>query len=130
MSLIDRVIFQKWHTEITLVINKEFSLTKIALIDSGADMNCIQEELISLKYYERLFERLTQILNYKLPNVHTCFETIFKDLSSKVILRNPFMALLYPLLMTHGGIKIKVLVFRFTSPLILKEIIPLIKSLS
>ena len=29
-SLIDRAIFQKWHTEITLVINKEFSLTKIA----------------------------------------------------------------------------------------------------
>ena len=30
LSLIDRVIFQKWHTEITLVINKEFSLTKNA----------------------------------------------------------------------------------------------------
>ena len=29
LSLIDRVIFQKWHTEITLVINKEFSLTKL-----------------------------------------------------------------------------------------------------
>ena len=27
LSLIDRVIFQKWHTKITLVINKEFSLT-------------------------------------------------------------------------------------------------------
>ena len=27
LSLIDRVIFQKWHIEITLVINKEFSLT-------------------------------------------------------------------------------------------------------
>ena len=25
LSLIDKVIFQKWHTEITLVINKEFS---------------------------------------------------------------------------------------------------------
>ena len=46
LSLIDRVIFQKWHTEITLVINKEFSLTEVALIDSGVDMNCIQEGLI------------------------------------------------------------------------------------
>ena len=43
LSLSDRVIFQKQHTEITLVINKEFSLTEIALIDSGANMNCIQE---------------------------------------------------------------------------------------
>ena len=41
LSLIDRVIFQKWHTEVTLVINKEFSLTEVALIDSEADMNCI-----------------------------------------------------------------------------------------
>ena len=46
LSLIDRVIFKKWHIEITLVINKEFSLTEIALIDSGADMNCTQERLI------------------------------------------------------------------------------------
>ena len=54
LSLIDRVIFQKWHAEITLVINKEFSLTENALIDSGADMNCIQEGLIPLKYYKKI----------------------------------------------------------------------------
>ena len=53
LRLIDRVIFQKWHTKITLVINKEFSLTEIALIDLGADMNCIQEGLIPLKYYKK-----------------------------------------------------------------------------
>ena len=53
LSLIDRVIFQKWHTEITLVINKEFSLIEI---DSGADMNCIQEGLVPLKYYEKSSE--------------------------------------------------------------------------
>ena len=43
-----------------MVINKEFSLIEIALIDSGANMNCIQERLIPLKYYEKLSERLTQ----------------------------------------------------------------------
>ena len=43
-----------------MVINKEFSLTEIALIDSGANMNCIQERLIPLKYYEKLSKRLTQ----------------------------------------------------------------------
>ena len=117
LSLIDRVYFQNREIEIILIINKEFSLTEVALIDSGADnMNCIQEILIPLKYYERSSERLTQILNYKLPNVHTCFETIFKDLSSNVILRNPFMDLLYPILMIDEGIKINVLVFRFNSP--------------
>ena len=43
LCLIDKVIFQKQHTEITLVINKAFSLIEIASIDSGADMNSIQE---------------------------------------------------------------------------------------
>ena len=54
LSLIDRVIFQKRDKEIILIINKEFSLTKVALIDSSADnMNCIQKRLIPLKYYEK-----------------------------------------------------------------------------
>ena len=140
LSLIDRVIFQKWHTKITLVINKEFSLTEIALIDSGTDMNCIQEGLIPLKYYEKSSERLTQangenlIINYKIPNVHicndgVCFETIFvliKDLSSKIILGNPFMALLYPFITIAEGIKTNMLgkeiLFKFILPPIPKEI--------
>ena len=122
MSLFDRVIFQKWLTKITIVINKEFSLIEVTLINSGADnMNCIQEKLIPLKYYERSSERLTQIFNYKLPNDHICFETIFKDLSSKVVLRNPFMVLIYPFLGTNEGIKTNV-PFNFILPLIAKEI--------
>ena len=140
MSLIDKVIFQKWHTEITLVINKEFSLSGIALINSGANMNCIKEGLIRLKYYEKSSERLTHangeklIINYKIPNVRICndgicFETIFvliKDLSSKIILGNPFMALLYPFLTTDEGIKTNMLgkdiLFKFILSPIPKEI--------
>ena len=77
------------------------------MTDSSADnINCIQERLIPLKYYERSFERLTQILKYKLPNDHICFGTILKDPSLKFILRNPFMALLYPILMKDEGIKL------------------------
>ena len=43
LNIIDRMIFQKWYTEITLVVHKELSLTVIAFVDSGVDMNCIQE---------------------------------------------------------------------------------------
>ena len=47
LGLIDKVIFQNRDTEII----KEFSLTKVTLIDLGADnMDCIQEGLIPLKY--------------------------------------------------------------------------------
>ena len=55
-------------------------MTEIALIDSEADMNCIQEGLqeglIPFMYYEKSSERLTQanseklLINYKLPNAH------------------------------------------------------------
>ena len=30
----------------------------VALIDSGADMNCIQEGLIPVKYYEKIGQEL------------------------------------------------------------------------
>ena len=60
LNIIDRMIFQKRYTEITLVVHEEFSLTVIVLVDSGADMNCIQEGLIPSKYYESTTDRLTQ----------------------------------------------------------------------
>ena len=60
LNIIDRMIFQKWYTKITLVVHKEFSLTVVALVDSGADMNCIQEGLIPSKYYESTTDKLTQ----------------------------------------------------------------------
>ena len=88
LSLIDKVIFQKWHTEITLIINKEFSLIEIALTELGADMNYIQERLIPLKYYKKSSERLIQangeklIINYKIPIVHICYDGIYFETSS------------------------------------------------
>ena len=60
LNIIDRMIFQKWYTLITLVAHKEFLLTVVALVDSGADMNCIQEGLIPSKYYESTTGKLTQ----------------------------------------------------------------------
>ena len=60
LNIIDRIIFQKWYTQITLVVNKELSLIEIALIDSRADMNCIQDGLVPSKYYDKSIEKLTQ----------------------------------------------------------------------
>ena len=47
LNLIDRIIFQKWYTKITIKIDREYEFTTIALVDSGADTNCIQEGIIS-----------------------------------------------------------------------------------
>lgn len=34
-------------------IDKEFSIECVALIDSGADLNCIYEGIIPSKYFEK-----------------------------------------------------------------------------
>ena len=118
LNIIDRMIFQKWYTEITLVVHKEFSLTVVALVDSGADMNCIQEGLIPSKYYESTTDRLIQAngdrlkISNKLTKAYIYnnginFRTPFflaEKLSSKIILGNTFLALLYPFSMTDNGI--------------------------
>ena len=42
---ISRIDFEKWHSKVKFVISKDFEFEVIALIDSGADLNCIQEEI-------------------------------------------------------------------------------------
>ena len=54
-----KTIFQKWHSKVKIVISKDFEFEVIALIDSGADLNCIQEGIIPSKYFKKTKERLT-----------------------------------------------------------------------
>ena len=43
LNAITRINFHKWHSQVRIVISKDFEFEVIALIDSGADLNCIQE---------------------------------------------------------------------------------------
>ena len=43
----------KWFTKVKIVVSHDYRFTIIAMIDSGADMNCIQEWLIPSKYFEK-----------------------------------------------------------------------------
>ena len=88
------------------------------MIDSGADMNFIQEGLIPSKYFEKSTERLdsangTQIkIKYELNNAHVCHDNVcfkipyvlVKNMTDKVILGLPFKNVLYPFLVKHDGI--------------------------
>ena len=64
---------QIWYTKITLKINPDFQSTFIALIDSGADLNCIHERLIPTVYVVKTSQRLSTASNvplklqYKIP---------------------------------------------------------------
>ena len=54
LNAIQRIQFHKWICQINLVIGTDFHKTFQVLIDSGADLNCIQEGLIPTKYYQKM----------------------------------------------------------------------------
>ena len=43
LNIIDKILFQKWSTEVKIVIDKEYVFETVALLDTGANSNCIQE---------------------------------------------------------------------------------------
>ena len=59
LETISRINFQKWHSKVRIVISKDFEFEVVALIDSGIDLNCIQEGIIPSKYFKKTKERLT-----------------------------------------------------------------------
>ena len=148
LNTIDEVLFQKWYTEVRIVIDKEYIFETIALLDTGADSNCIQEGLIPTKYYEKTTEKLSQAsgtslnIKFKLSNAHVCREgvcikTIFilvKDITSKAILGNPFIALLYPIKqISKKGLTTQILGQKIAFPFILSPMtrdINLLKQMS
>lgn len=141
VNLVDRVITHKWHTKITIVVHKEYMIQIVALIDSGADLNCINEGLVPSKYFYKTLEELNTIdgskmsVKYKLNNTvicneGICFEIPFlmvKGLSHKVILGNPFLHMLYSIQrIAKEGISTEIngkgITFHFISQPRLKEI--------
>ena len=104
------------------------------MLDSGADSNCIQEELIPTKYYEKTTEGLSQAsgtslnIEFRLPNVDVCRDDIYiqttfalvKNITNKVILGNPFIALLYPIIeISEKWLTIEILDQEITFPFVM-----------
>jgi hypothetical protein len=82
-NLLNKITLARWHRNVKLII-EDHEIEVIVLVDTGADLNCIQEGLILTKY----FEKSTEILNsangskmhikYEINNAHVC-----KDKKSK-----------------------------------------------
>ena len=72
MNSITIVEKQKWYTKITLKIYPDYQGTFVALIDSGADLNCIQEGLIPTYIFQKLSTASSVPLQiqYKIPECH------------------------------------------------------------
>ena len=110
ISLINKIIPPKWYVRVHIVVAQDYSFDAIALIDSGADLNCIQEGLIPNKYFENSTEKLNSAsgsklqINYELNNIHVCQNDVYfhissvlvKNMTDKVILGIPFIFMLYP----------------------------------
>ena len=47
LNLVNKMLPPKWFTKVKIFVSHDYHFTIIAMIDSGVDMNCIQERLIS-----------------------------------------------------------------------------------
>ncbi|KAM3266267.1 hypothetical protein P3L10_003261 [Capsicum annuum] len=111
LGMMQIVTAHKWYINCTILINKEFSVTNIAMIDSGADVSCIQEGLIPTRYFEKTTHIIKSAsghaldINYKFPNTHICrdrvciphfFFLVKNQLYPPIILGTPFINAIYP----------------------------------
>jgi hypothetical protein len=89
IRIIDKVVPSKWYSKVNIIVSQDYSLEFIALIDSGSDLNCIQEGLIPSKYFEKSIEKLNYAsgnclhIKYELNNVHICQNNVSHSCCSR-----------------------------------------------
>ena len=72
------VTAHRWYINCTILVNNDFKISSIAMIDSGADVSCIQEGLIPSRYFEKTTHVVKSASNhaldikYKLSNTCIC----------------------------------------------------------
>ncbi|RVW18029.1 hypothetical protein CK203_115089 [Vitis vinifera] len=135
LNTVSRVIFQRWEISLTIVVKDKFVFDIIALIDSGAAENCLQESLVPIPLCEETSESLfgangqRLAIKYKLTDVHIrnhdiCIKQTFilvKNLKEKALLGIPFLSSIYPLWVDNQGIRTKLfdkeILFEFANPI-------------
>ena len=127
-----QITYQKWFVNVKIVINNEFQVQTIALLDTMADLNCIKEGLIPTKYFEKIKESLHaangkklkihfKLLNILVQSQNACYQITFllvKDLTKEVILGFPFLNLFKSFVVSNEGIMnldTKEVIFSFVS---------------
>ncbi|GAV90029.1 LOW QUALITY PROTEIN: hypothetical protein CFOL_v3_33438, partial [Cephalotus follicularis] len=146
INLLERITYKKWHINITIVIQYSFKLQTTVIIDSGTQMNCIQEGLILKKFFEKTKQKLSTAngenldVKFKIPEVHICNDVIcikqtfilIKDLDIGIILYQKFLEIIKPKKKNEGIItKLfqRKILFSFNEKPMTKEI-NLLKTLS
>lgn len=132
IKMITKIRPQSSHILIKLVVNNDLVLNKIALLDSGADRNCIIEGLIPIKYLQKGTTKLYSatgeriLINYKLSNAHICNNgiclsndfVITKNINEEIILGIPFITQIKPYISDFDSIRTKILGKEISFPFI------------
>jgi len=77
LSLINGIHIRKWYSKVKIKI-QDFKLFVVVLIDTGADINYIQEGLVPTKYYSKSKETLHSIngskmqITFEISKAHVC----------------------------------------------------------
>jgi len=122
LQTISKITFQKWFSIVTLAV-EDFSTNTVALIDSGADVNCIKRGITPTKYCEKTNEGLSSAngtpltISYKLnkgyiKNDNYCFKNTFlivDNIISDLILGTPFLTQIYPFYINESGLHTKIM---------------------
>ncbi|TYK01213.1 Enzymatic polyprotein [Cucumis melo var. makuwa] len=117
INYISRIQNKKWMSKIVFKV-KDFQLEALALIDSRADQNVIQEGLVPSRYFEKTKESLSGAngnplnIQFKLSKVHICKGDVclintfilVKNLNEGIILGTPFLTQSYPFHVTDEEI--------------------------
>ncbi|PKI53740.1 hypothetical protein CRG98_025870 [Punica granatum] len=66
LTMVGEITAQRWLIKITLIINHDLKVDATALFETGANENCINEQIIPTRFYEKTTELLSSISDTKL----------------------------------------------------------------
>ncbi|KAG5615881.1 hypothetical protein H5410_015705 [Solanum commersonii] len=111
LGMMQIVTAHKWYVKCTILIDNNFAITNIDMIDTSADVSCIQEGLVPTKYFQKTTHLVKFAsghaldIKYKLPNAKICqnkvciprfFFLVKNQLNPPIILGTPFINAIYP----------------------------------
>ena len=99
VNTITKMLTHKWYIKVKFFI-KPFFKEFLVLVDSGADINCVQEGLTPTIYSEKTYQGVVSAsskplaIDFKISNVHicnqnVCYKTSFllvRDMNKEIIL--------------------------------------------
>jgi hypothetical protein len=56
--MLSKLPIEKWHILVKVILTGNFVIEVLALFDTSADLNCIQEHLVPSQFLERIDEGL------------------------------------------------------------------------